>query len=83
MTEVLFDVILSSGEKAAAELFPRNPAMFEEHQLELDTGNNHIRYDLHLHPFRQTELRSWIETAKSVFFGILPLELMVFVAWRQ
>ncbi|KAL8856367.1 MAG: hypothetical protein Q9178_007058 [Gyalolechia marmorata] len=38
---------------------------------------------LNVRPYKQTELRSWIETTKWVFFGILAPELMVFVAWRQ
>lgn len=38
---------------------------------------------LNVRPYKQTELRSWIETIKWVFFGILAPELMVFVAWRQ
>ncbi|KAL9012853.1 MAG: hypothetical protein Q9173_002404 [Seirophora scorigena] len=38
---------------------------------------------LNVRPYKQTELRAWIETTKWVFFGILAPELMVFVAWRQ
>ena len=38
---------------------------------------------LNVRPYKQTELQSWIETTKWVFFGILAPELMVFVAWRQ
>lgn len=38
---------------------------------------------LNVRPYKQTELRSWVETTKWVFFGILAPELMVFVAWRQ
>lgn len=38
---------------------------------------------LNVRPYKQTELQSWVETTKWVFFGILAPELMVFVAWRQ
>ena len=38
---------------------------------------------LNVRPYKQTELQSWIETAKWVVFGILAPELVVFVAWRQ
>ncbi|KAL9599873.1 MAG: hypothetical protein Q9219_003567 [cf. Caloplaca sp. 3 TL-2023] len=38
---------------------------------------------LNVRPFKQSEIRSWVETTKWVFFGVLAPELMVFVAWRQ
>ena len=36
-----------------------------------------------MRPREKTELRSWLETAKWVIFGVLAPELLVFVAWRQ
>lgn len=38
---------------------------------------------LNVRPCGQTELQSWIETAKWVVLGVLGPELLVFVAWRQ